>query len=551
MKKLYVLLMLLIASQFVYSQAQVVTTGNNVINTSNPYAADVVIGSDAAGGIRHDASIMWWSSGSASRIWNSGDVFYLSQWSTTNPNVGLAAGVGSPSYFMGNLGIGTTSPAYNFQVEKTSSAPAMMIGGGYAGSPRLQIYGLNADANAWMGLGADMGGGPYEHSVYFPTGPSWGPGKLTFGDYNGSQYNTRMIILQNGNVGVGTTNPAYKLDVNGAFNTSGQSWCSYGNTNMNGYSWTNAALTTNSIEIVNNNGTVNNLSPTLVFHRYGSGGPQFRLAADGSNVLYLESAYANSSRNPNPYGGGQNLYFSRLHIDGGLTTVGNLGIGTTTPNANLQVVGTFLANGNSSNLDSRDLSYLAGTAQMLIGWNRNGGSGETDFISNQGLGSMGGFSFRNYNNAGAENQLMWIRGDGNVAIGTTDPKGYKLAVAGNAIAESMTVKLQSAWGDYVFKPTYKLMPLSDLKTYIDNNQHLPEIPPASQIEKDGLNLGEMNKMLVKKVEELTLYLIEKDTQLSKQENEIAKQNENALSQQEKIKQMEQRLEVLEKNIKNK
>jgi hypothetical protein len=116
-----------------------------------------------------------------------------------------------------NIGIGTQTPSsnINLQVEKTSSQPAIMIGGGYAGSPRLQIYGLNSDPNGWMGLGTDMAGGPYEHSVYFPTAPSGYNSKLTIGDYNGTSYNPRMTVLNNGNVGIGTLNPGSNLTIKG------------------------------------------------------------------------------------------------------------------------------------------------------------------------------------------------------------------------------------------------------------------------------------------------------------------------------------------------
>jgi len=447
MKKIYLALMLLIAFRFAHSQSQVVTTGNNVINTSNPYAADVVIGSDAAGGARHDASIMWWSSGSASRIWNSGDVFYLSQWSTTNANIGLAAGVGGYSYFQGNLGIGTTSPAYKLDV-----ANNLRIGA--QGGKDFTLI------NGGAGVGSQI-------SMFYADGAE----NIRLAGNNDSWLNAN-----HGNVGIGTINATQKLTINGG--GIGFDWNS---TDKKLYSPADGDL-----EWYTHN---------------GAGVHGFAVSHQGTKMVYLNT-------NGNSYFNG-----------------GNLGIGTTTPKANLQVIGTFLTNGNDSNLDGRDLSYLTGSAQMLIGWNRLGGYGETDFISNQGLGSMGGFSFRNYNNAGAENQLMWIRGDGNVAIGTIDPKGYKLAVAGNAIAESMTVKLQSAWGDYVFKPQYNLMPLSEVKTYIDKNQHLSEIPSAAEIEKNGINLGEMNKVLVKKVEELTLYLIEKDKQVNNLNKKLQDQEE--------------------------
>lgn len=108
MKKISLLLALCaIFIQIVSAQTRVITTGNNLVNPADPYAADVVIGSDL--GTRHDASIMWWSAGSASRISNTGDTFYLSRWSTNIPNVALSAVVGGSSYFNGNVIIGKTT----------------------------------------------------------------------------------------------------------------------------------------------------------------------------------------------------------------------------------------------------------------------------------------------------------------------------------------------------------------------------------------------------------------------------------------------------------
>jgi hypothetical protein len=159
---------------------------------------------------------------------------------------------------------------------------------------------------------------------------------------NAGQPWQKVVMESDGRVGIGKT-PEYNFDVAGTARAEGKAWFSYGNTGMGGYSWTNAALTTNSIEIVNSHGTVTNSSPTLAFHRYGSGGPQFRLAADGSNILYLESAGENSSRSPVPYGGGPNSYFSKLYIDADLTAMGNVGIGTTTPREKLSVNGNIRA----------------------------------------------------------------------------------------------------------------------------------------------------------------------------------------------------------------
>ncbi|OKS87287.1 hypothetical protein RG47T_2746 [Mucilaginibacter polytrichastri] len=100
-----------------------------------------------------------------------------------------------------------------------------------------------------------------------------------------------------------------------------------------------------------------------------------------------------------------------------------------------------------------------------------------------------------------------IDGAGNVGIGTINPNGYKLAVKGLMHTQSIQVDM-NGWSDYVFDKEYDLATLKDLKSYIDKNNHLPEIPSADEVARDGINLGEMNAKLLRKIEELTLYLIE-------------------------------------------
>ncbi|WPV01583.1 hypothetical protein SNE26_07325 [Mucilaginibacter sp. cycad4] len=112
---------------------------------------------------------------------------------------------------------------------------------------------------------------------------------------------------------------------------------------------------------------------------------------------------------------------------------------------------------------------------------------------------------------------------GNVAIGTLDSKGYKLAVNGGVIATAVTVKAYP-WPDFVFKKDYRLLPLQDVKRYINKYQHLPEIPSAEQVSKQGLDLGEMNRLLVRKVEELTLYLIQEHKENKQQQRQINRLN---------------------------
>jgi hypothetical protein len=154
-------------------------------------------------------------------------------------------------------------------------------------------------------------------------------------------------------------------------------------------------------------------------------------------------------------------------------------------------------------------------------------------------------------------RALWVGGpsvfDESLAIGTSDPKGYKLAVAGKVIAEEVVVKLQVQWPDYVFLPTYNLRPLKEIEAHIQTHGHLPEVPNTKMVEKSGIGLGEMNILLLKKVEELTLYSIEQERNLERQ-NEIVEQQGEAieeLKRQKKVLETQvNRIDELEKLIIN-
>lgn len=96
-------------------------------------------------------------------------------------------------------------------------------------------------------------------------------------------------------------------------------------------------------------------------------------------------------------------------------------------------------------------------------------------------------------------------GNYNTNANTTD---YKLHVANGIRTERVKVDLQTAWADYVFEADYKLKSLSEVEVYIKQNGHLPDVPSAEEVAANGIELGEMNKILLQKIEELTLYIIE-------------------------------------------
>jgi hypothetical protein len=113
--------------------------------------------------------------------------------------------------------------------------------------------------------------------------------------------------------------------------------------------------------------------------------------------------------------------------------------------------------------------------------------------------------------------------NGKIAIGTTDTakmSGYSLAVNGNALFNMVKVKTYGNWPDYVFHTPYKLRSLSEVEKFIQQNNHLPEVPSAEEIEKNGLDLGDNQAMLLKKIEELTLYAIDQNSRMEDMQKQL-------------------------------
>lgn len=132
---------------------------------------------------------------------------------------------------------------------------------------------------------------------------------------------------------------------------------------------------------------------------------------------------------------------------------------------------------------------------------------------------------------------------GNIGIGTLNSHGDKLAVNGTIHAKQINVDLTN-WADYVFDKDYILKPLSEVKTYIDQNQHLPDMPAEKEVVEKGIDVGEMNKLLTKKVEELTLYLIQKDKENKEQQRTNVSLENQVQTQNFRIDKLEKQLECL-------
>ncbi len=156
------------------------------------------------------------------------------------------------------------------------------------------------------------------------------------------------------------------------------------------------------------------------------------------------------------------------------------------------------------------------------------------------------------------NEKMNVTVDGKIGIATTDPK-YSLDVNGtirakevkveefscsNAsfngtlAANQITVTTNGQTADFVFEEDYELRDLQEVETFIKTNKHLPEIPSAAAMEADGVNLAEMNKLLLQKIEELTLYAIEQKAEAERQKAEVKSQNKKVESLEERLAKIE-------------
>lgn len=143
----------------------------------------------------------------------------------------------------------------------------------------------------------------------------------------------------------------------------------------------------------------------------------------------------------------------------------------------------------------------------------------TDYNGTFVAGSGGGYAYMGCNTLTNAISIS-PGGDVGIGVGTGDTKGYKLGVNGSAIFNKVVVKQYPNWSDYVFNADYRLRPLSEVEQYIKQNHHLPEVVSAEEVEKNGLDVGDNQATLLKKIEELTLYMIDQSKKQQRLEEEM-------------------------------
>ncbi len=297
------------------------------------------------------------------------------------------------------------------------------------------------------------------------------------------------MIIKKGSVGIGTISPQANLHISAG--TAG-----------------NATLRIEA-DVDNNNESDN---PILEYRQDG-GQVGAYLGFDnvnfGSNIFGIGTRYLGADK------------WNVLAIN---TQNGNVGIGTLNPTAWLHILnnegikiddssngfpGIIKMTDGFSNTTTKDDLLFESDGAFLFKLDKNG----------NGISNLPGFGIFDKN----DNIIFFAKDNGNVGIGKLTPTA-KLHVDGKIVSEEIEVR-DVTGADFVFAPNYNLMPLTEIEAFIKANHHLPEVPSATEMQANGVELGKINMLLLQKIEELTLLMIEQNKKIELLLKKAAKQDE--------------------------
>ena len=245
-------------------------------------------------------------------------------------------------------------------------------------------------------------------------------------------------------------------------------------------------------------------------------------SARGGMIRGSNEGYLILSGNANGYGN-RNVYINRYTSNGDVIMTagsGQVGIGIDDPQEKLHVNGAIRGNGTNGAVTLRgDSGYVTiGANSQAMEFVTN----KSQFVFNKPIYNQSGvYNVQNSNmlfNINGTNRML-IQNNGNIGIGTASP-AYKLDVNGTIRANEIIVNTTGA--DFVFAEDYQLRPLSEVKAFIKENKHLPEIKSAQEMQKNGVGINELQTQLLQKIEELTLYIIHQEERINALEAELNK-----------------------------